>query len=136
MNGIFENVMRNNQEWCTDHLLEIINEVLHMASEIMKKHYDQGGEGEGEAKPKKVDSEEGDSAEKRAPQVIFDSFLVNFEYFIILLGASDVVSIYFKIPLYFLITYLFLKYLDNHRKSSPKHPCLHPFLNDPGHRPQ
>lgn len=37
MNGIFENVMRNNQEWCTDHLLEIINELLHMASEIKKK---------------------------------------------------------------------------------------------------
>lgn len=40
MNGIFENVMRNNQEWCSDHLLEIINEVLHMASEIMKKDYE------------------------------------------------------------------------------------------------
>jgi len=37
MNGIFDNVMRNNQEWCTDHLLEIINEILHMASEIKKK---------------------------------------------------------------------------------------------------
>jgi len=37
MNGIFENVMRNNQEWCTDNLLEIINEILHMASEIKKK---------------------------------------------------------------------------------------------------
>jgi hypothetical protein len=37
MNGIFKNVMNNNQEWCTDHLLEIINETLHMASEIMKK---------------------------------------------------------------------------------------------------
>jgi len=32
MNGIFENVMRNNQEWCTDHLLDIIHDVLHMAS--------------------------------------------------------------------------------------------------------
>ena len=38
MNGIFENVMKNNQEWCTDHLLEIINEILHMASEVKKKH--------------------------------------------------------------------------------------------------
>lgn len=36
MNGIFENVMQSNQEWCTDHLLEIINELLHMASEIKK----------------------------------------------------------------------------------------------------
>jgi len=41
VNGIFENVMRENQEWCTDHLLEIINEILHMASEIMKKYYDK-----------------------------------------------------------------------------------------------
>ena len=37
MNGIFDNVMQNNQEWCTDHLLEIINEILHMASEVKKK---------------------------------------------------------------------------------------------------
>ena len=59
MNGIFENVMRNNQEWCTDHLLEIINETLHMASEIMKKYYEKTGganalEGAGESK--KTDS--------------------------------------------------------------------------------
>ena len=59
MNGIFENVMRNNQEWCTDHLLEIINETLHMASEIMKKQYEKTGganalEGPGESK--KIDS--------------------------------------------------------------------------------
>ena len=44
MNGIFKNVMNNNQEWCTDHLLEIINETLHMASEIMKKQYDKQGQ--------------------------------------------------------------------------------------------
>ena len=37
MNGIFENVMQNNQEWCTDHLLEIIYDILHMASEVKKK---------------------------------------------------------------------------------------------------
>ena len=29
--------MKNNQEWCSDHLLEIINELLHMASDIKKK---------------------------------------------------------------------------------------------------
>jgi len=61
MNGIFENVMRNNQEWCTDHLLEIINETLHMASEIMKKYYDKTGgsngalEGAGDAKKAPTD---------------------------------------------------------------------------------
>jgi len=41
MNGNYKNVINNNQEWCTDHLLEIINETLHMASEIMKKQYDK-----------------------------------------------------------------------------------------------
>ena len=40
MNGIFENVMQSNQEWCTDHLLEIINEILHMASESKKNEGD------------------------------------------------------------------------------------------------
>ena len=76
MNGILENVMQSNQEWCTDHLLEIINEILHMASEVKKK---QGGESKG-----------GDL--DALPQLIFDSFLVNFEYFMVLLTASDLVS--------------------------------------------
>jgi hypothetical protein len=40
INGILANVMKNNQEWCSDHLLEIINELLHMASDIKKKHTD------------------------------------------------------------------------------------------------
>jgi len=60
MNGIFENVMRNNKEWCTDHLLEIINEILHMASEIKKKQSDiKGGaaiEGTSELASKKIGS--------------------------------------------------------------------------------
>jgi hypothetical protein len=95
MNGIFENVMRNNQEWCTDHLLEIINETLHMASEIMKKYYEKSGSNalEGAGESRKIDSQEMNSMEKQAPQMIFDSFLCNFEYFIILLGASDVTII-------------------------------------------
>ena len=29
INGIMTNVMSNNQEWCSDHLLEIMNEILH-----------------------------------------------------------------------------------------------------------
>ena len=37
INGIFENVMQNNQEWCSDHILEIINELLHMVSDLKKK---------------------------------------------------------------------------------------------------
>jgi hypothetical protein len=61
MNGIFENVMQNNQEWCTDHLLEIIYDILHMASEVKKKVGDNknGSTGvatfEGSNEPKKID---------------------------------------------------------------------------------
>ena len=43
MNGILENVMQNNQEWCSDHLLEIIIEILHMASEIKKQQGEKNG---------------------------------------------------------------------------------------------
>lgn len=79
INGIFENVMRNNQEWCSDHLLEIMNEMLHMASDLKKKHTEKPDEG------KEVSKQEA-----QIPQMLFDSFLVNFESFMILLGASDV----------------------------------------------
>ena len=37
INGIMANVMSNNQEWCSDHLLEIMNEILHQAAEQKKK---------------------------------------------------------------------------------------------------
>lgn len=79
INGIFENVMKNNQEWCSDHLLEIINELLHMASDLKKKIQD-----------KPEDSASEDKVDPLLPQQIYDSFLTNFEYFFILLGASDV----------------------------------------------
>lgn len=36
--------MNNNQEWCTDHLIEIINEILHMASELKKRNTDDNSE--------------------------------------------------------------------------------------------
>ena len=71
INGIFANVMKNNQERCSDHLLEIINELLHMASDIKKKEQSLANE---------VDM----------AQMIYDSFLVNFSNFMQLLGASDV----------------------------------------------
>lgn len=99
MNGIFENVMKNNQEWCSDHLLEIINEILHMASEVKKKSDGKGGSSggaatfEGSAEIKKIDTQEVDAKEQKMPQLIYDSFLVNFEHFIVLLGASDVTII-------------------------------------------
>ena len=100
MNGIFENVMRNNQEWCTDHLLDIINDILHMASEIIKKQSDRPGQGAGgvatfenSAEAKKIDTQVVDQSELQMPQLIFDSFLINFEYFILLLNSSDVTII-------------------------------------------
>jgi hypothetical protein len=34
------NVMSNNQEWCSDHLLEIMNEILHQAADLKKKDND------------------------------------------------------------------------------------------------
>ena len=76
MNGIFENVMKNNQEWCSDLLLEIINELLHMASDIKKKITD-----------KKILEEklENGTDISQIPQIIYDSFLVNFDNFVVLL---------------------------------------------------
>ena len=44
INGIFDNIMKNNQEWCSDHLLEIINELLHMASDFKKQCTDKPDE--------------------------------------------------------------------------------------------
>lgn len=84
INGIFANVMKNNQEWCSDHLLEIINELLHMASDLKKKQTEKADDQKQEQVSKQ---------EAAIPQMIFDSFLGNFESFIILLGASDVTII-------------------------------------------
>jgi hypothetical protein len=63
------NVMGNNQEWCSDHLLEIMNEILHQAADLKQ------------AKP-----------ESPLPQQVYDQLTVNFKAFIKLLTASDVVS--------------------------------------------
>mmetsp|Transcript_27646 Transcript_27646/g.26669 ORF Transcript_27646/g.26669 Transcript_27646/m.26669 type:complete len:118 (+) Transcript_27646:3131-3484(+) len=38
VNGIMTSVMSNNQEWCTDLLLEIMNEILHQSAELKKKN--------------------------------------------------------------------------------------------------
>jgi hypothetical protein len=32
--------MSNHQEWCSDHLLEIMNEILHQAAELKKTQAD------------------------------------------------------------------------------------------------
>ena len=70
INGIMADVVAKNPEWCSDHLLCIMNEMLHLAAELKKR------------KP-----------ESRVPQKVFDALLVNFEFFSRLLAASDVVSI-------------------------------------------
>ena len=70
INGIMAtNVMGHNQEWCSDHLLEIMNEILHQAADLK-----QG------------------KAESGLPQQVYDQLTINFKAFIKLLSASDVVS--------------------------------------------
>lgn len=60
-----------------------------MASELKE----QQGEKNGASESKQIDEYQ----EQQLPQIIFDSFLINFEYFIVLLGSSDIVSILFHI---------------------------------------
>jgi|TARA_B110000285_G_C15130439_1_gene623207 hypothetical protein len=72
-----------------------------MASEVKKKTDGKPGSSsqaasfENSVEPRKIDTQEVDQKEQQLPQIIYDSFLVNFEHFIVLLGASDVVSNFF-----------------------------------------
>lgn len=68
INSIMTSVMTNNQEWCSDLLLEIMNEILHQAADLKKS-----------------------DAASQMPQQVYDTLLVNFKAFIKLLAASDVV---------------------------------------------
>lgn len=70
INGIMAEVIKDNSEWCSDHLLVVMNEILHLAAELKKE------------KPDSI-----------TPQKVFDSLLVNFKSFSKLLKASDVVSL-------------------------------------------
>jgi hypothetical protein len=63
--------VQSNAEWASDHLLIIMNEILHLSAEV-----------------KKLD------AESQLPQEVFNSLLVNFKYFSNLLSASEIVSFY------------------------------------------
>lgn len=56
-----------------------------MASELKE----QQGEKNGASESKQIDEYQ----EQQLPQIIFDSFLINFEYFIVLLGSSDITII-------------------------------------------
>ena len=69
INGIMADVVKDNSEWCSDHLLVIMNEILHLAAELKKVNEDSP-----------------------TPQKVFDELLVNFKSFSKLLKASDVVS--------------------------------------------
>lgn len=62
-------VVSNNVEWASDHLLIIMNEILHLAAELKKN-----------------------DSSSQVPQQVFSRLLVNFKFFSKLLNASDIVS--------------------------------------------
>lgn len=64
INDIMSSVMSQHQEWCTDHLLEIMNEILHKAANLKQEQPDNA-----------------------RPQEIYDKLLSNFSAFIKLLSA-------------------------------------------------
>ena len=57
----------SNPEWCSDHLLVIMHEILHLAAELNKNN-----------------------PSSPIPQQVFDQLLVNFKAFCKLLSESDV----------------------------------------------
>lgn len=69
LNKIMQDVVSKNVEWASDHLLIIMNEILHLVAEL-----------------KKTDPN------SKVPQQVFNRLLVNFKYFSKLLTASDIVS--------------------------------------------
>ena len=40
INGIMAEVVKDNSEWCSDQLLVIMNEILHLAAELKKEKPD------------------------------------------------------------------------------------------------
>lgn len=40
INGIMADVVKDNSEWCSDNLLVIMNEILHLAAELKKEKPD------------------------------------------------------------------------------------------------
>ena len=69
INEVMAEFVTTNPEWCSDHLLVIMHETLHLAAELKKK-----------------------KATSPLPQQVFDSLLINFSFFCKLLAESDVVS--------------------------------------------
>jgi hypothetical protein len=66
-----QDVVSNNSEWASDHLLIIMNEILHLTAELKKN-----------------------DPNSKVPQQVFNKLLVNFKYFSKLLTAADIVRIY------------------------------------------
>jgi len=69
LNKIMQDVVQSNAEWASDHLLIIMNEILHLAADVKKQ-----------------------DPESKVPQQVFNKLLTNFKYFGKLLTASDIVS--------------------------------------------
>lgn len=67
LNKIMADVVQNNAEWASDHLLIIMNEILHLAADLKKN-----------------------DAQSKIPQQVFSKLLVNFKFFSKLLTASDI----------------------------------------------
>ena len=67
INSIMAEFVTSNPEWCSDHLLVIMHEILHLAAELKKK-----------------------KSNSTIPQQVFDDLLVNFSAFCKLLSESDV----------------------------------------------
>lgn len=62
-----QDLVSQNAEWASDHLLIIMNEILHLSAEVKKE-----------------------DPNSEIPQQVFNQLLVNFKYFSKLLSASDI----------------------------------------------
>lgn len=67
LNQIMQDLVSQNAEWASDHLLIIMNEILHLSAEVKKE-----------------------DPNSEIPQQVFNQLLVNFKYFSKLLSASDI----------------------------------------------
>ena len=69
LNQIMQDLVSQNAEWASDHLLIIMNEILHLSAEVKKE-----------------------DPQSEIPQQVFNKLLINFKFFSKLLSASDIVS--------------------------------------------
>lgn len=62
-----QDLVSQNAEWASDHLLIIMNEILHLSAEVKKE-----------------------DPQSEVPQQVFNKLLINFKFFSKLLSASDI----------------------------------------------